>query len=554
MANRFRPSNRINKGCFKAALYGRLSDEDRGKVEKFMESESIKNQRDYLHFAVENLNKKNGSEGNIPVEIYGEYFDDDFTGITFDRPQFQTMINEVAKGNIDCIIVKDFSRFGRDYNRITQYLEKDFEKRKQEIRFVAYSDHYDSLVDRPDIGVRILLFLNEEYSRSQSHKVTTGLESKMRSGKFIGAFAPYGYKKDPNDKNHLIVDDEVSCFVKKIFWMNFKEGIGVTEIARRLNEQGIDSPSVYKKKKGSKFKCGSKISTTNYWTPDTVNCILQDEKYTGMMVQHKVRTKNFKEKVMEVVSKEEWIKVPDTHEAIISKEIFDEVQLLHKNVPKNKTRCNGDNIYAGILKCGDCGYALIKNTEKYNDSIYCSHFCRTHKRDVSRCYANRIYDNVLNKIIVSDFNQIIKTVKNFERLVKNCQNEDAKENRKKMIYTNIRNKEEKIKIYDKLLNGAEDKWFLGKISDEKYEKIQTKYQSEIIEIKREIGILLSSLTSKDDTFSNSWIQSLVEKGSLETIDREIVVEMIESIKIYHNNRLEINYKFSKEISSLFPFQ
>lgn len=549
MANRFKPSNKNDKSCFQAALYGRLSDEDRGKVDKYMESNSIKTQRDYLHFAVDCLSQTD--ENDIPVKIYGEYFDDDYTGITFDRPQFQAMMSEVEKGNIDCIIVKDFSRFGRDYSRVIGYLETDFEKRNQKIRFVAYSDHYDSLRDRPDIGVRILLFLNEEYSRSQSHKVTTAMMSKMRVGLFIGAFAPYGYQKDPDNKNHLIVDEGVSGVVREIFRMNLKEGLGVTEIAKRLNAQGIDPPSIYKKKRGSKYKCGKQIPTTNYWSPDTVNSILSDEKYTGTMVQHKVMTKNFKAREMEVVDKEEWIKVPDTHEAIISKEDFEAVRALHKNVPKNRNKCRDTSIYAGILKCGDCGHALIKNSERYKDSVYRSHLCRTHKRDVSKCYTNRIYDNALDKIILSDFNRIIQTVKSLEKVVKDCKNESAEIQRKRTIRANIHDKEEAIKRLWDLLKGAEEKWLLGKINDEKYETFQTRYQSEIQNIQSEIGVLEESLASAEDVLSNPWISSLLEKGCLESIDRETVIEMIESIRIYHDDKLEINYKFSKDLAVLF---
>lgn len=554
MADRFKPSNHIDKKCFKAALYGRLSDEDRGKVDRFMESESIKNQRQYLHFAVDCLNRGVDTENVVPVEICGEYFDDDFTGITFDRPQFQKMMGEVERGNIDCIIVKDFSRFGRDYNRITQYLEKDFEKKGQKIRFAAYSDNYDSLRDRPDIGVRILLFLNEEYSRNQSHKVTTGMKSKMHAGEFIGAFTSYGYLKDPENKNHLIVDDAVRGIVKDIFHMNLYEGLGVTAIAKRLNERRIDSPSEYKRKNGSQYKCGNKIPTTTYWTPDTVNRILADEKYTGMMVQHKKRTVNFKAKEMESVSPDEWIKVPDKHEAIISREMFNAVRQLHRDISKNKNKNSNTSMFAGILKCGDCGHALIKNTEKYKDSVYSSHLCRTHKREFARCYSNRIYDNFLCKIILSDLNRIIFTVQNLEKIVNSCRNKDSEMNRKREINNAIRSKESEIKRYEDLLAGAEEKWFLGKINDEKYEQIKMKYQEDIWEMKNDIQILQESLKSTEDVLSNPWISMLLQKGKVEVLDRETIVEMIDSILIYHDNRLEINYKFSKELEVLFTVQ
>lgn len=544
---RFRPTNLLNPNSFMAGLYGRLSDEDRGKVSKFMESESIKNQRDYLHYTIKQLNE---AQAAIPVEIFDEYYDDDYTGITFDRPNFQRMMKDLEAGKIDCILVKDFSRFGRDYIRIIKYLEKDFEIKNHQIRFVAYSDHYDSLVDKPDIGVRILLFLNEEYSRSQSHKVTTGMESMMRAGKFIGAFAPYGYNKDPKDKHHLIIDTEVCDNVREIFRMNLKEGLGVTEIAKRLNDKQINSPTLYKEKKGLNFKCGNRIHTTVYWTADTVNRILRDEKYTGTMVQHKTHTKDFKKKEMELVSKENWIKVEDTHEAIINKEDYDAVQRLHKEVPKNKNKTTQTSIFAGVLKCGDCLHSLIKHSEKYKDKVYYSHQCRVHKRDSSLCYTNRIYDNTLTDIILSDLNQVIVTVQDLEAAISKYKSSEINNSRKKTIRSSIAKKFEEVRAKQALSDGAEEKWLLGKLSDERYEQFKNRYQTEIEKINSEIHALQNSVDELQSILSNEWIKSLLKLGHVEELSREMLVEAVDTIYVYHDNRLVINYKFSQEIQKI----
>ncbi len=556
---RFKPTNKVSKDSFMAGLYGRLSDEDRGKVNKYMDSESIKNQRDYLHYTVSQLNKE---EHAIPVKIFGEYYDDDYTGITFDRPNFQEMMKEVEAGNIDCIIVKDFSRFGRDYIRIIEYLEKDFEIKGKQIRFVAYADHYDSLTDKPDIGVRILLFLNEEYSRSQSHKVTTGMESMMRAGKFIGAFAPYGYRKDPKDKHHLLIDLEVSDHVKEIFRLSLKEGLGTAEIARRMNNKGIDPPYVYKNKKGYNYKCSNYIHGNSCWTGDTINRILQDEKYTGTMVQHKTATKDFKAKEIERIAREQWIRVPDMHEAIISKEEFDAVQQLRNSVVRNRNKSENIvdnkkdnmkddlNVFTGILKCGDCLHALIKHREKYKDKVYLSYHCRLHKKDVSKCYTNRIYYNTLSDIILKDLNTILATASDIEKVVEKYKLSDLNNSNKKFLRANIKQKREKLKMQQALLSGVEDKWLLGKLRDGKYEELKYRYESECENLNSEIHRLEAKLKKDRDIFSNKWIKALVKSRPVDKLTREMVYEAVDCIYIYHDNKVQINYKFSKELTSI----
>ncbi len=548
---RFKPTNVIKPRCFMAGLYGRLSDEDRGKISRFMESESIKNQRNYLHYTVEQLNQ---AKDGYSVEIYGEYYDDDYTGITFDRPNFKQMLKEVEEGRVDCIIVKDFSRFGRDYIRIIQYLEKDFERKNHEIRFVAYSDHYDSLTDKPDIGVRILLFLNEEYSRSQSHKVTTGMESMMRAGKFIGAFAPYGYNKDPDDKHHLLVDEEVCGHVREIFRMNIMEGLGAAGITKRLNERGVLPPAVYKERKGLKYRCGARLGTSAYWTPDTVNRILSDEKYTGTMVQHRTFTKDFKRKEIALVSEEDWIKVPGTHEAIITREEFEAARRLHRAIPKNRSKPGNPALFSGILKCGDCLHAMIRHTEAYKDSRYYSYQCRVHKKDNSRCHANRIYENVLETIILEDLNKVIAEAGDLKQVLSRDKEGKSSRGERRTVESWMAVKQEELCRLKALEEGTMEKWLLGKLSDSKYEQLKSKYLSEQETARNELLAMESSAQKQEDSPLCLWIEALQKKGYVDKLTREMVVEAIETIYLYHDNRIIINYKFSEEYKPLFTME
>ena len=294
--------------CYCTAAYIRLSREDGDKAE----SDSIVNQRELLQDYV----RRHGD-----LILTDCYVDDGWSGTSFHRPEFQRMIRDIERGRIDCVLVKDLSRFGRDYIEAGRYLERYFPEKG--VRFISVADQIDSLERTYNLFLPLKNVLNEQYARDISEKVHTTIRSKQRKGKFIGAFAAYGYRKDPEDRNHLLIDEPAASVVRQIF-SDYEGGKTVREIMEDLNIRRIPSPSAYKRLQGEKYRNGNTTDKVMPWTYSGVCRILHRELYTGTMVQGK------KEQYMHRKSRqkrpEDWIVVKGTHEALIDAGLWKNVQ------------------------------------------------------------------------------------------------------------------------------------------------------------------------------------------------------------------------------------
>lgn len=538
---RMKPNNIFYGDCFSAGYYYRLSDEDKNKTDRFRESQSITTQRDMAHYVVE--------QGLIKgVVCYKEYYDDDYTGMNFDRPGFQEMMKDLEDRKIDCIVVKDFSRFGRDSDRVKRFLEVDFEQPGKEVRFIAFGDGYDSLYKTPDTGVRMLLFMNEEYSQNQHLKVKLAIRTKQAKGDFIGAFTRYGYQKDPEDKHHLIPDPYPFSVVQRMFRLAYYENLGAAEIAGIFTAEGIEPPAVYKEKQGSNYKCGKRIGTIEAWNPDTVNLMLQDETYAGAVVQGKRRKDTLRGK-SKCVPKDRYIVVPDKHEAAVDRVTFDELQKRHKTMGKHVAKRQG--LFQGLLVCGDCQHALWKGTDRYKESRYVYYRCRIHKRMPEKCYNNYISEKVLKKIIIGDFNRAIQTVQNLDQVVRRYQDcDESKEYYRQMSLSMERKQAARMEI-GRLLDSVERKWLTDLISDQRYEELREKYEREAEDLGQEIQMLRLRLENRSDISANTWIRKLLDTGRITEVTRELLTEMVSKIYVSHDNTVRIIYKFTDELDPFF---
>lgn len=290
------------------AAYIRLSREDGDKAE----SDSIANQRNVLRTYLE-------SHEDLILRDF--YIDDGYSGTSFERPGFKRMMQDVESGKIDCILVKDLSRFGRDYIETGRYLERYFPEKG--VRFIAIADQIDSLERAYNLFLPLKNILNEQYARDISEKVHMTMKNKQKRGQFIGAFAAYGYRKDPENRNHLLVDEQAAVIVKRIF-QEYLEGTMIREIVEKLNREKIPSPSAYKKQNGQKYQNGRNKNFLQLWTYSSVCRILHSELYTGAMVQGK--KEQYMHRKQRQKHPEEWIVVKGTHEAVIEPEIWQIVQ------------------------------------------------------------------------------------------------------------------------------------------------------------------------------------------------------------------------------------
>ena len=301
--------NLMNNIDYKVGIYIRLSKEDEEK-EKYSESESIQNQRVLLMQYIKE-NKLN---------FVSEYVDDGVSGTSFDRPGFNKMIEDIENGKINMVITKDLSRLGRDYVQTGLYTETYFPEHN--VRYSAILDNIDTGLDSANNDIApFKSILNEMYAKDTSKKINSVLQSKRQQGEYLGT-APYGYKKDPDNKYHLIIDEEAAEVVRTIF-RKFLEGMGTMQIADYLSEQKIPIPSDYNKRNR-----GNKTITYGLWAQSTVRFILSNEIYTGTVVQGKRKKVSFKSKKFVDVPEENWIRKEDMHEAIISKDDFKRVSRL----------------------------------------------------------------------------------------------------------------------------------------------------------------------------------------------------------------------------------
>ncbi len=340
--------NLTDNRIYRADAYLRLSKEDGDKVE----SDSIANQRDLIrHFLADKPD----------IQLVDEQIDDGYSGATFDRPSFQKMMEDVKSGKINCIIVKDLSRFGRNFVEAGRYIDQIFPE--YGVRFIAINDNFDSAKGRSQSDNVLLPFLNlvnDAFCRDISIKVRSQLEVKRKKGDFVGSFAVYGYLKDPDNRHKLIVDEFAANVVRDIFKWKI-DGLSQQRIADRLNELGILSPMEYKKNCGMAYRTGFQVSTKAKWTAVAVGRILRNEFYIGTLVQGKRTTPNHKVKKTIEKPNNEWVRIENNHEPIVTIEEFSAVGRLLLQDTRVAPDQNTVSLFSGLIFCGDCGQNMVKN-------------------------------------------------------------------------------------------------------------------------------------------------------------------------------------------------
>ncbi len=512
------------------AIYIRLSKEDGDKEE----SDSVSNQRMILQEFVQK---------HDDLILYREYVDDGFSGLNKNRPAFQQMLDDIDAGKVECVVVKDLSRFARGYLLSGLYQEEIFPDLG--VRFIAVNDNYDSVDDEDgfDFFLPVRNFLNEFVSRDTSKKVRRVIQEMQKQGKFVAAFAPYGYKRNPLDKHQLIVDDYAAEIVKRIFEM-YLSGMGMMTISKALNAEGIVCPTVYKNINGSNYTNSNRLNETVYWTETTIKNILKNETYTGVLVQGKtVRRLNRKPKKL---PSSQWIRIPNMHEAIISKETFEKAQMLLKRNSRSMKVDAPSSLFAGVLKCKECGRALCKT--EYDNVV--TYKCSTYKRKGrTLCTPHAIKLETLSDIVMDDLNCMIQQVKDLDAMVKKHELPAKKNfaNQKEKLEREIANtKRKKTSSYDDYKEGiisVEDYKTYAKLCDEKKTQLETQLKS-ILDAEQENQILPKS----------RWIDKLLQTNRIEVLDKEMVLDMIDTIWVCENHTIEIVYRFSGELDYLFKKQ
>ncbi len=523
---------------FKAAIYLRLSKEDGDKEESY----SISNQRD---LAVDYLSK------HPDIKLCCEMVDDGFSGSNFDRPGFKKMIKKIDNGEINCVIVKDLSRFARDYIGAGHYLERFFPEKK--VRFISINDNFDFYGDNNSndrLIMEIKNVMNDSYIRDISIKIRSQFEIKRKKGEYIGAFTVFGYSKSKDDKHKLVVDEYAAEIVKKIFNMRIK-GISASAIANLLNRLNVPSPAEYKKMSGSNFKANLQRNYKAMWSAKAVLRILKNEIYTGTLIQGTHTTANYKVKKIVEKDKSEWAVVHDNHEAIVSNFEFTTVQRL---ISRDTRVCPGKTetyLFSGFLECADCHSLLIRKTSKYKDKIYAYYVCSTNKMRLG-CSPHNISESELYNSVLLAINTYCKSIMNNFQMIENFNLEEVTQRCIIKIDNAVEEKDAEIKSLEQTLNVVSRR-FNEKIETEiSFCEISNDINLEIQKIKKEINGLLEEKKNIEKNIRDSftYINMFLENGDIKELNKTILSQMVDKILLYSDKRIEIFFNFEDKYKML----
>ena len=525
---------------WKMGGYIRLSREDLQKINRGLDdSNSVKNQRDILndfHF--------NHAE---EFESYTEYVDDGHTGTDTERESFQRLLGDVMSGKINCVVVKDLSRFARNYSDAGSLIDNLFVQ--MGVRFISLAEGVDSYLNPDSVNsiiVPITNVMNDQYCYQTSKKIRQVFDYKRRNGQYIGSFAPYGYIKDPKDKHQLIVDPEAAETVKKIYEMCL-QGTAKLQIVMYLNDHGIPSPTAYRKLKGLPYSPA--ISDAPMWGNKIITDILRNPIYTGDLVQGRRRVKSYKVHQIEAVPEEEWVRVPDTHEAIITHETFDKVQALLVRDTRTSPKGREVHLFSGFLKCADCGKSITRSQSGKN--IY--YACSTYKnRSRTACSMHSIKHNRLEAAVLFAIQYQVNTAVSYSELIARINSAPLKKSQSHRLNDQIAAKEKELTRITRYKQSLYQDWKDGEITQQEYRDMKADYERQAAEL----ADVLARLNAERAELANGVdkehpaLVAFAKYQSIETLTREILTDLVDHIKVYENGNISVHFKFADEFRKI----
>lgn len=529
---------------YMAAVYLRLSkeDEDLREVKDKKESNSIANQKALILKTLESM---------PDVTLYDIYIDDGFTGLNFERPNFQRMCEDIYNGRVNMVIVKDLSRLGRDYIDSGRYVKKIFPS--YHVRFVSVLDHFDSLTaTQSDVNLLIPVknFVNDNYSRDISGKVRSHQEVMRENGLYIGSHVAYGYKKLETDRNRIIPDEYAADIVRKIFDWKLK-GLSSASIADKLNELGVAAPSEYKRQLGGNYKSGFQKNRRAKWSAVAINRILKNKIYIGVLEQGKREKVNYKLNKIVEKPESEWAVKENTHEAIISKADFENVaKLLNLDTRKSPEE---ETLFmlSGLMFCGECGRSMVRRCNRYKDKQSIYYICATYNKGKG-CSRHSIGQSVVEDILLDAIKRHIEHVARLDELLSTIRDREVNYDD---IVANDREILAKYKELDqckKVEMSLHRDLAAGIISIKEYEQFKNNFAHKSAEIEATIRKLQEEIETvfKEGLFADEWIDTFTKTGNITSLDRSIVLSLVEKITIHEENRIEITFKYQDEYETL----
>lgn len=518
---------------YKAALYCRLSVDDGN----YGGSVSIETQKILLEQYCK----------DHKITDYKFYCDDGCSGTNFDRPSFKKMLSDIDEGKINLVIVKDLSRFGRNYVEAGMYVQRFTDSN---IRFIAADDNYDSLVNSDDLLFPIKNVVNEMYARDVSKKTKAAKKAKARDGQFIGSKAPFGYKIDPNDRHHLIVDEPAAQVVKRIFRLA-SEGVGYNKMAKIFREEKVLTPIAYFSLNNPDYFKSDYWRKEFDWHVTSIRAILNNEVYLGKLVYGKQRNKSMKSKEKVRNPKEDWIVVENCHEPIITQELWDTV---HKilNAKHRPAKAGEVQMFAGLLYCSDCGHCLTYSQKQRKDGSYHGAYScwmyKTHGKEY--CASHYITFDTIYELVLIDIQrnlfQYRKNTDKFKSILSRKYQSDSQK-QAEQITLEYEQKQKRCEELDKIISRLYEDNVLGRIGDERYESMSQSYELEQVEIKKALPILKSKIDElkRQSDCADNFINVIKKYTIIDKLDAAILNELIDKIVVHHKEQAEDGRTFQQ---------
>ena len=518
----------------RAVLYLRLSKEDADKISKGDDSASIKNQRLLLtDYALAH-----------EFRIVHVYSDDDESGLYDDRPDFEKMMTDARLGEFDIIIAKTQSRFSRNMEHIEKYLHHDLPNLG--IRFIGVVDGVDTDNEDNKKSRQINGLVNEWYCEDLSKNIRSSFKAKMKNGEFLGSSCPYGYKKDPKNHNHLIIDDYAAKVVQRIYQL-YISGYGKAKIGAILSADGILIPTLYKKEVlGENYHNSKALETTKTWSYQTIHTILNNETYTGHLIQNKMNTLSYKDKKKKRLPKEQWIIAKNTHAPIIEHETFEMVQKLQKTRTRSVGSMEANGIFSGLIYCADCKHAMSRKYARRGNAGFIGYICKTYKTQGKQfCDSHSIDIEDLEKSVLYSIQTEARKILKQEDIdeLKKLQVCQESKNYYEVQSENIKKRMDKL---EKFKRKTYDNYMDDLITREEYVKYVSEYEIEIKELTQQQAIIQnkSDLQQELDEQYDEWIDAFQNYVNIKKLTRDVVLELIDKIEVHKDKSITIYYKFN----------
>ena len=538
---------KLNDKIYHAAIYLRLSQEDGDiSVSDKNESNSISTQRDLIHAYLQK---------QADILYVTEFCDDGYTGTNFDRPGFNDMMKAVREKRVDCIVVKDLSRFGRDYIESGKYIQKIFPMLG--IRFIAINDGYDSADTGNQSNDFVLPFknlINDSYCRDISIKSRSNLEVKRRNGEFVNNFAVFGYMRSPDDKHKLVVDEEAAAIVRNIF--NWKqEGWNAQQIANHLNKLHFPSPMEYKKKCGQNFRTSFKTKTTAQWSAVAVLRILKNPVYTGVLEQGKTTTPNYKVKTKVIKDESKWARVENAHEAIITPAQFELVQVV---LGMDTCRAeNNDEIYpfSGMIYCADCQSPMLHRAATSGGKKYHYYVCSGNKKDKNSCTTHNIKCDLVEEVVLATVQAHISMAIDIDNAMSQVDSLDWEQREVRKINAQISAMELDVEKFSRIKLELYEDLKGGLISKEEYYSFKEDYDIRINSIKQQISNLVSQRNAIEGglTSAQGWFAQFRKYENIEKLTRLAIVSLIERVEINDNKDIHVKFRHADQFAAALEY-